>query len=532
MRSLKPIALSILLFSQFASPVVAFDSLDEYWPHSQSPTSILEKGLGPQDSEVSLIINNRPILLGSDKHKDRSAVSAELSKALSIARQARTESSPVLVATRPIEDLPKVKIALARASNPNLSMSSTGGEINIYYKPPAGFQASSDVLVQALQALAVVHFKARQYPDAVSALEECLEVQKKRDPNSLAVTDSLDFLALVYRSSDEFDKAESSYLKSLAIRQKTLSSTDPAIGKSYMHLADLYYDKGESERALKLRKKAESLMETSQIRIAKRPVPTSISAPTYNCWPDIIATGQGITEAHKNHQAAVGGEIEAIKALIRSLLPEENSYIYGTAQCPIDRTDSLVFNKSIREPQGGKTEKEAPETGKTKVSDLKGFPVVLCSSQVKLEIDGVIASYARQYGFNTEDYLKNWPGIREQAAELILNMVPVVNRLSPRIEETNNHGEFEMKEVKKGDYYVFGYLVTSSVAMYWLQRVPITGRGPFRVDFLRDNAIILWEKNKVAPTTQPLIPATGSAGTFLVPPPPPVIPGLFPSIRN
>lgn len=536
MRNLKAVFLSIFLFSHFTSPVAAFDRVDEYWPHPKNPSSILEKCLGPQDAEANLIINNRAILHREGKPADHSAVSAELDKALSIARLARTESSPVLVATRPIENLPKVKLALARAANPNLSMSSAGGEINIYYKPPAGFETSSNVLVKALQALAVIQFKAGQYTDAANALKECAEVQQKKDLNAPEVADSLDFLGLIYRSSGEFDKAESTYLKSLAIRQKSLAGSDPALAKSYMELADLYYDKGDSERALKLRKKAESMMELNQVRIAKRPIPTSISAPTSDSWTEIAAIGKAITEGYKNHQAAINGEIESIKALIRSLLPEENSYIYGTAQCPIDRTNSLVFNKSISEPQGGKTEKDAPDNGKTKVSDLRDFPVVLCSSEVKPEIDKVIYSYARQYGFNTDDYLTNWPGIREQAKELILNMVPVVNRLSPQIEETNDHGEFEMKDVRKGDYYVFGYLITSSVAMYWLQHVPINSRNPVRVDFLRDNAVILWEKNKVAPTMQPSIPSLdtpgrfpkgGNPGNYLVPPPPPMSPGLF-----
>lgn len=507
---------------------------DDYWPFPKPAKTILQKGLGPQDSDVSFIINNRPFCTNDAESGEITSIKAKLNESLTIARQTVTDTSPVVVATKPITSIQTVQLALAKAANPNLSISVSGDEVNVFYKPPGGFRVSTNVLQQALQCMAVVDFKQRNYYDAQKSLEESIGIQKSYDPASVELAQSLDFLGLLYRCDGTFDKAESAYLQSLSIKQKALSDADPALAASYMNLADLYYDKGDSERANKLRQKAEHLMSENGIKIADRPVPTSIYPATFQTLPMISATSSGVIDGYKNHKASTQGEIDAVRALMKSLMPDDNSYVYGTAQCPLDRTNSLVFNKSITEaPQGGKTEKEQ-HRGKSEISDVRDFPVVLCSARVQPEIDSLISQYAQKYGFARFDYLKTWPGIREQAKELILDMVPVVNRLSPRIEETNDHGEFEMKDVPKGDYYLFGYLVTSSVAMYWLQHVPINSRVPFRVDFLRDNAVILWEKNKIAPSVKPQMASdemvaqneTKPANKF-VQPPPPEIPRYF-----
>lgn len=210
---------------------------------------------------------------------------------------------------------------------------------------------------------------------------------------------------------------------------------------------------------------------------------------------------QTLMNNYQQHEAASNAEVSSVKALIKSYFPDEGgSLIYGTAQVPMDRHNSLVFNKRIAE-KGKTVQDKQQDEQETKVSDVKDFPVVLCSYLLRGQVEGVIRSYAKRYGFPMETYQKDWPGIREQAQELILEMVPAIQRLRPQqVIETDDVGEYQLKEVKRGSYCIFGYLITNEKAMYWLEDIESDGRAPQHFDFLRDNAIVLWEKNKVAPS--------------------------------
>jgi hypothetical protein len=210
---------------------------------------------------------------------------------------------------------------------------------------------------------------------------------------------------------------------------------------------------------------------------------------------------QALMNKYQQQQAASQAEVASIKALVKSYFPDEGgSYIFGTAQVAIDRHNSLVFRKAFAEEDGGKSTAEKTENQKTKASDVRDFPVVLCAYTLRNQINGVIQNYAKRYGFPMSTYQKDWPGIREQAKELILDMEHAMARNEYlRTTETNDAGEFELKEVKRGSYCMFGYLITNDKAMYWLEDIDSDGLAPMRFDFLRDNAIFLWEKNKAAP---------------------------------
>lgn len=487
------LTLSVYLYP----PSVLAGEHDEYWPHKCAPSSPLRQGMGPQGSDVTFIINGRAVGHTAPP-SDSEQTEEKLRDALFQAKQMETDPAPVVVGSRPLADLSKVQTILATASTPNLFVRTLGNTVKIMYQPYHRKGKDSNKASELLESLASLAYKKKDYHDTIELLTESLDLKKKQfGEDSPEAAEVLEFLGLTYRAVGDWTKAESSYLKALTIRQQL--SDQAATAATYSSLANVYFDSGEFEKGKKLETFARRIVEDDGVTVADRPIPTSISGGRIDSWSKY----QRVVFGHQQAKASENAEFSAISALVRNLLvtmfPDEGgSYIFGTAQVGLDRTNSLVFNRKIAEV--GKTEKEGGKSdSKVKVSELRDFQVVLCKGDARPYVNAAIARYARRYGFSMADYQVSWPGIREQAKELILDMESVVKELAPKVTETNDNGEFEFKDVKKGPYSLFGFLITKDKAMYWIETIEASGKTPVRYDFLRDNATYLWEKNKAAP---------------------------------
>ena len=100
------------------------------------------------------------------------------------------------------------------------------------------------------------------YDLAVSWLEQCLEVTKKRlGEEHPDVATSYNNLALLYYSQGRYSEAEPLYKKALELRQRLLGEEYPDVATSYNDLALLYCSQGRYSEAEPLYKKALELWQ-------------------------------------------------------------------------------------------------------------------------------------------------------------------------------------------------------------------------------------------------------------------------------
>ncbi|KPA14518.1 kinesin [Candidatus Magnetomorum sp. HK-1] len=102
-------------------------------------------------------------------------------------------------------------------------------------------------------------YDAGLYPESQTALEKCLEIRQRLLPkDDLDLANTLNNLALFYKSQGKYAEAEPLYKKSLEIRE---SKNHPDVAESLNNLAGLYYSQGKYAEAEPLYQRSLGIVE-------------------------------------------------------------------------------------------------------------------------------------------------------------------------------------------------------------------------------------------------------------------------------
>ena len=127
------------------------------------------------------------------------------------------------------------------------------------------FGADSPKIVPILENLAGFYFHQDKNAgrDAAPLIARALAIREKtlQDPNSPAVADCLQALAICYCKQDKSPKAEPLFKRALAIREKALGPDDPAVANSLYGLALCYVGHDKSPKAESMFKRALAIRE-------------------------------------------------------------------------------------------------------------------------------------------------------------------------------------------------------------------------------------------------------------------------------
>jgi tetratricopeptide (TPR) repeat protein len=513
---------------------------DEYFPFEQNPQSTLEKAFDPRNIDVSMIINNLPYY----KKLTEEQIDLE-KKLLQVVQAAKQKNSVYSIQLYPgFEDCPPDihKKAQLIIGDPLLSLNIVGGKCYWYYRLP-NVQNNSEHICKALELLAFIYYRQEKYDEAINKLKDSLDIKLAQfGPDDLRIAQIYDFIAQIARAAHSQCRyylcshpklppqknwdvlAEAYYKLSSDIKQKNYGTIHKKIASSYMNLACLYHDRGKNQKAESNEFKAKEITDALGEKVfisatitpqSPRPIPTSINCAYYNEWSNIEWETESIINYYKAIDAYREAVIKSVTADLKKILtklceqpklaiPPGIANIVGTVQVALDRTDSRLITKTLSETE---TKSEVSTTNRTdKAVDLENFEICLCTSDVSDAIDRTIEAIGKaNYISDPLSTLgKNWPGIREQALELLVAMGDTAIKHKVRLVETNSLGEYQIKDVPKGKYVLYAQLVTKKEAIYW--QIPITIDQPdsIRIDFLNDNVkTILWQKNKQTPITTP-----------------------------
>lgn len=263
-----------------------YASKDECWPFKAFPGKVIERALGPQDSDVRIIINNIPVGWDVPRYVKIKRLEDDLKAAISRAKNRNTSNSPVLLVSVAPDRLSRVKEILASLQNPNLSLSNNGYGVDIYYLPPERNLASPSKLIAALEALAVICCKTgNRFLEAEQILTDSLSLElKSLGPNHEDIATKYEILGEIFRLENKFDQAESCYKQALAIKHLINGDHHQDVAAAHMNLAMCFYDSWKMNEAQKMKGKALTVMDQLGIQVSPRPIPTSIFPPLFNEW--------------------------------------------------------------------------------------------------------------------------------------------------------------------------------------------------------------------------------------------------------
>jgi len=112
------------------------------------------------------------------------------------------------------------------------------------------------LLGAALSERGEVDLSSSRFPEALVLFNEAIPLQKRADPNGLALAVTFDRRALAESQTGEHDKAIADYEAALAIRRTRLAPDDAEILDSYDSLGNAYLRAGKPEQAIDLLRKA------------------------------------------------------------------------------------------------------------------------------------------------------------------------------------------------------------------------------------------------------------------------------------
>ncbi|CAF1246312.1 unnamed protein product [Adineta steineri] len=99
--------------------------------------------------------------------------------------------------------------------------------------------------------LGIIKDRQGEHQEALTYLEKSLAIkQKTLSSNHPDLANSYNSIGLVYDSMGDYPKALSYHKKNLEILQRSLSSNHPDLGTSYNNIGNMYYNMGDYEKAL------------------------------------------------------------------------------------------------------------------------------------------------------------------------------------------------------------------------------------------------------------------------------------------
>ena len=116
--------------------------------------------------------------------------------------------------------------------------------------------ADPALLGAALSERGELDLSSDRFEEALTRIDQAIALQKKADPESLALTVSLDRRALAESQTGKHDAAIADYRAALAIREKRLPSGDAEILNSYDAIGNAYLRAGQPAQAIDFMRKA------------------------------------------------------------------------------------------------------------------------------------------------------------------------------------------------------------------------------------------------------------------------------------
>jgi tetratricopeptide (TPR) repeat protein len=132
-----------------------------------------------------------------------------------------------------------------------------------------------------------------QYDQAEVVAKKSLQIAEDLFSSASYIAESQDNLALLYKTRSQYGKAESLFIRSLKIRERTFGPYHPSVGLSLTNLASLYQLQGLYERAEPLFKRA-VLIQTNALD------------PNYSAWVESLEMlGELYRLTNRLEQAAI-----------------------------------------------------------------------------------------------------------------------------------------------------------------------------------------------------------------------------------
>jgi len=128
------------------------------------------------------------------------------------------------------------------------------------------------LLGAALSERGEVELSNNKFAEAIALFEQAIPLQKKADPDGLALAITLDRRALAESQTGHHDQAIADYSAALAIRRKRLPPDDADIIDSYDALANAYVRAGRAEEGIDLSRQA---VAGAQAKFGERHVKTA-----------------------------------------------------------------------------------------------------------------------------------------------------------------------------------------------------------------------------------------------------------------
>lgn len=116
---------------------------------------------------------------------------------------------------------------------------------------------------QTLYNLAIIYADEGNFQKSVETNERAAAIYEKTlGAESYALSYPLNLLALIYhQTTTDYDKAEKLYLRAVAIKEKSQGLFHPELGGTFSNLANLYALRGETEKALAVRARANEIID-------------------------------------------------------------------------------------------------------------------------------------------------------------------------------------------------------------------------------------------------------------------------------
>lgn len=174
-------------------------------------------------------------------------------------------------------------------------------------------KSTSYHLIKVLDNLARAHYFQGNFHQAELTYQQILSIYRRDfSPESLAVSEILDALGVLYRDWGHLKKAESYLKKSLAMKEKMLDPGDTHIAVSLEKLAELYWGIGRRTEAETLKRRAREIRDaapdqpTMGMKINANPASVSI----------LLAVVEPDQQAHEHEHADVEQGIDHIGELV------------------------------------------------------------------------------------------------------------------------------------------------------------------------------------------------------------------------
>lgn len=487
---------------------------DDSWPFDLSRGSLMERALGVDDSDVSFIINDRPVI-----YRPPNDINYEdlKNKLYGILKQSGLPEEDRVLAQHGMEKFATLEKMVRDMGNPRISLSVSGPYVSVHYLAPTISGISKADRITNMEKLVILEQKFGHKTEAENLLKQIInEKEELHGYQSMEVAQLCCVLAGILRSNKNYAAATYYYKKALDIKSKILNTDSPEIAAIYMDLANTYYDALDTKEAQIMLDKANQIMAgtafiSASYTSSARPIPTSIYAPTKSHWEELTLDTGKYADALNLAKVQREAEISALAALFKNLPeriipkpPAGTASVYGTAQLPQDIKEIITITKKYSDTE--EVQRQEVQESK-KIKDAPALEVALCTFKVHDEIANRIRTFANKYGFDIDKgFCKSWPGIKQQASELLTDMSDaVVNNLAMPLVETDHAGEFQIKNVPEGKYFLYCSMLTKDEASCWLIPVTLKKGKPTRIDILLDNKTsTLWEKNRANPTAKPL----------------------------